>query len=107
MPPLLAEVLALFHEMRTTSMSSDVCWAPPCSDAWIGGAQNHQPATEGDWTTRKGIALQGGSFKFRQLRCWSLCVVPERAEAPAAHRTQQYIPMRKPTALLNAAQRSV
>jgi alkaline phosphatase D len=28
------------------------------NDAWIGGAQNHHPATEGDWTTRKGIALQ-------------------------------------------------
>ena len=50
--------------MPTTGMSSDVCWAPPCSDAWIGGAQNHQPATEGDWTTRKGIALQGGSLAF-------------------------------------------
>ena len=26
------------------------------NDAWEGGAQNHQPGTEGDWATRKAIA---------------------------------------------------
>ncbi|HEX8445598.1 MAG TPA: alkaline phosphatase D family protein [Sphingomonas sp.] len=26
------------------------------NDSWEGGAQNHQPATEGDWATRKAIA---------------------------------------------------
>ena len=26
------------------------------NDSWMDGAQNHQPATEGDWTTRKAIA---------------------------------------------------
>lgn len=26
------------------------------NDSWRGGAQNHQPDTEGDWETRKGIA---------------------------------------------------
>ena len=60
MPPLLAEVLALFNEMPTTGMSSDVCCAPTCSNAWTGGAENHQPATEGDWNERRLRALQGG-----------------------------------------------
>jgi hypothetical protein len=31
-----------------------------CSNAWLHGAQNHQPATEGDWDVRRLIALQGG-----------------------------------------------
>ncbi len=26
------------------------------NDAWVGGAENHQPATEGDWETRKAAA---------------------------------------------------
>ena len=26
------------------------------NDAWMGGAQNHQPDTEGDWATRKAMA---------------------------------------------------
>ena len=42
-------------------MSHDGCWTPPCSDAWRGGAQNHQPATEGDWDERRLRALQGGA----------------------------------------------
>jgi alkaline phosphatase D len=28
------------------------------NDSWHGGAENHDPATEGDWTTRKAIAMQ-------------------------------------------------
>ena len=28
------------------------------NDSWKGGAQNHQPETEGDWATRKRIAAQ-------------------------------------------------
>lgn len=28
------------------------------NDAWAGGAQNHDPASEGDWATRKAAALQ-------------------------------------------------
>ncbi len=28
------------------------------NDSWEGGAQNHQPATEGDWTVRKALAMQ-------------------------------------------------
>jgi len=28
------------------------------NDSWEGGAQNHQPASEGDWTLRKAAAMQ-------------------------------------------------
>lgn len=28
------------------------------NDSWEGGAQNHQPATEGDWNTRRAAAVQ-------------------------------------------------
>lgn len=28
------------------------------NDAWTGGAENHQPATEGGWTDRKAVAMQ-------------------------------------------------
>lgn len=28
------------------------------NDSWEGGAQNHQPATEGDWITRKALSMQ-------------------------------------------------
>lgn len=28
------------------------------NDAWMDGAQNHQPDTEGDWVTRKAIAMR-------------------------------------------------
>ncbi len=28
------------------------------NNAWVGGAENHNPATQGDWTTRKNIAAQ-------------------------------------------------
>ena len=28
------------------------------NDSWEGGAQNHQPATEGDWVVRKAAAMQ-------------------------------------------------
>ncbi|WP_312917187.1 alkaline phosphatase D family protein [Stenotrophomonas sp.] len=28
------------------------------NDSWEGGAQNHQPATEGDWNARKAAAMQ-------------------------------------------------
>jgi alkaline phosphatase D len=28
------------------------------NDAWVGGAQNHQPETEGDWAVRKAAALK-------------------------------------------------
>jgi hypothetical protein len=44
----------------TNGMNHDVCRTPPCSNAWLHGAQNHQPATEGDWDVRRLIALQGG-----------------------------------------------
>lgn len=28
------------------------------NDSWIGGAENHQPATEGDWNVRKAAAIK-------------------------------------------------
>jgi alkaline phosphatase D len=28
------------------------------NNAWVGGAENHNPATQGDWTTRKSIAAR-------------------------------------------------
>ena len=28
------------------------------NDSYVGGAENHQPATEGDWNTRKAVALK-------------------------------------------------
>jgi alkaline phosphatase D len=37
------------------------------NDSWIGGAQNHQPATEGDWATRKAAAMQA-YFEWMPIR---------------------------------------
>jgi alkaline phosphatase D len=36
------------------------CWDDheSANNPWTGGAQNHQPATEGDWATRRDAALQ-------------------------------------------------
>lgn len=37
------------------------------NDAWIGGAQNHDPATEGDWLARKAAAMQA-YFEWMPIR---------------------------------------
>ena len=37
------------------------------NDAWIGGAQNHQPATEGSWAVRKNNAIQA-YFEWMPIR---------------------------------------
>ncbi|WP_232366818.1 alkaline phosphatase D family protein [Alteripontixanthobacter muriae] len=37
------------------------------NDGWIGGAENHQPATEGDWATRKATAMQA-YFEWMPIR---------------------------------------
>lgn len=37
------------------------------NDAWIGGAQNHQPAQEGDWASRKAAAMQA-YFEWMPIR---------------------------------------
>lgn len=37
------------------------------NDAWIGGAENHQPATEGDWAKRKAAAMQA-YFEWLPIR---------------------------------------
>ena len=37
------------------------------NDSWMGGAQNHQPETEGDWNTRKAVALKA-YFEWMPIR---------------------------------------
>lgn len=37
------------------------------NDSWIGGAENHQPATEGDWQARKAAAMQA-YFEWMPIR---------------------------------------
>jgi alkaline phosphatase D len=37
------------------------------NDDWIGGAENHQPATEGDWGKRKAAAMQA-YFEWMPIR---------------------------------------
>ena len=37
------------------------------NDSWTGGAENHQPATEGDWTKRKAAAMQA-YFEWMPIR---------------------------------------
>ena len=37
------------------------------NDSWIGGAENHQPATEGDWAKRKAAAMQA-YFEWMPIR---------------------------------------
>jgi alkaline phosphatase D len=42
----MAPMVALWDDHESTN------------DSWEGGAQNHQPATEGDWNPRRGAAMQ-------------------------------------------------
>jgi alkaline phosphatase D len=37
------------------------------NDSWVGGAENHQPATEGDWKTRRDAAIQA-YYEWMPLR---------------------------------------
>ncbi|MDJ0278717.1 alkaline phosphatase D family protein [Sphingomonas sp. 2R-10] len=37
------------------------------NDAWVGGAENHDAATEGDWATRKAAAMQA-YFEWMPIR---------------------------------------
>ncbi len=37
------------------------------NDSWVGGAENHTPATEGDWATRKAVALKA-YFEWMPIR---------------------------------------
>ena len=37
------------------------------NDSWTGGAENHQPATEGDWLARKAAAMQA-YFEWMPIR---------------------------------------
>lgn len=47
------------------------------NDAWTGGAENHQPETEGDFATRKAAALRA-YYEWMPIR------VPERTALPEA-----------------------
>ncbi len=47
------------------------------NDGWIGGAENHQPETEGSWRTRKAAAMQA-YFEWMPIRN------PARRADPAA-----------------------
>ncbi|WP_338445454.1 alkaline phosphatase D family protein [Pelagerythrobacter marensis] len=37
------------------------------NDGWIGGAENHQPESEGDWAARKAVAMQA-YFEWMPIR---------------------------------------
>ena len=37
------------------------------NDSWVGGAENHQPESEGDWATRKATAMQA-YFEWMPIR---------------------------------------
>jgi len=37
------------------------------NDGWIGGAENHDPATQGDWQARKAVAMQA-YFEWMPIR---------------------------------------
>ncbi len=37
------------------------------NDSWIGGAENHQPAEDGDWAARKAVAMQA-YFEWMPIR---------------------------------------
>lgn len=37
------------------------------NDSWLGGAENHDPAKEGDWSARKAVALQA-YFEWMPIR---------------------------------------
>jgi alkaline phosphatase D len=37
------------------------------NDSWVGGAENHQPLTEGEWSTRRALATQAW-FEWQPVR---------------------------------------
>ncbi|WP_297512231.1 alkaline phosphatase D family protein [uncultured Caulobacter sp.] len=48
------------------------------NDSWTGGAENHQPATEGDWATRKAAALKA-YYEWMPIREPAPGALPEAA----------------------------
>ncbi|MCK5909977.1 MAG: alkaline phosphatase D family protein [Caulobacter sp.] len=48
------------------------------NDSWIGGAENHQPKTEGDWATRKAAALKA-YYEWMPIREAAPGTLPEAA----------------------------
>lgn len=48
------------------------------NDSWVGGAENHQPKTEGDWATRKAAALKA-YYEWMPIREAAPGTLPEAA----------------------------
>jgi alkaline phosphatase D len=48
------------------------------NDSWIGGAENHDPKTEGDWATRKANALKA-YYEWMPIREVAAGALPEAA----------------------------
>jgi alkaline phosphatase D len=48
------------------------------NDSWIGGAENHDPKTEGDWATRKAAALKA-YYEWMPIREAAAGALPEAA----------------------------
>lgn len=48
------------------------------NDSWIGGAENHTPASEGDWATRKAAALKA-YYEWMPIRDAASGTLPEAA----------------------------
>jgi alkaline phosphatase D len=48
------------------------------NDSWIGGAENHDPKTEGDWATRKAAALKA-YYEWMPIREAAPGALPEAA----------------------------
>ncbi|WP_165184407.1 alkaline phosphatase D family protein [Caulobacter soli] len=48
------------------------------NDSWIGGAENHQPATEGDWVKRKAAAIKA-YYEWMPIREPAAGTLPEAA----------------------------
>jgi len=48
------------------------------NDSWIGGAENHDPKTEGDWATRKAAALKA-YYEWMPIRDPGAKTLPEAA----------------------------
>jgi alkaline phosphatase D len=46
------------------------------NDSWIGGAEDHQPKTEGDWATRKAVAIKA-YYEWMPIREPAAGALPE------------------------------
>lgn len=75
-----AQVKADPHMQAAHARAAFICvWDDheTANDAWVGGAQNHNPVKEGDWRARKAAALQA-YFEWMPIRS------PKAGSDPAA-----------------------